>query len=137
MTVRVEYPGGEPNGLAAMIGGLIEANLAQHPEREALLKPSRIAIVAHDAHVALTLEIEPGRVLVWNGLHGKADVMVRSDAETLTELTSVPLRLGLPNAMTKAGREVTRKLVRGELKVAGLARHPGVVSRLNRLLSVA
>ena len=137
MTVRVEYPGGEPNGLAAMIGGLIEANLAQHPERETLLKPATVAIVAHDAHVALTLEIEPGRVLVWNGLHGKPEVMVRSDAETLTDLTSVPLRLGLPNAMTKPGREVTRKLVRGQLRVAGLVRHPGVVSRLNRLLSVA
>ena len=137
MTVRVEFPDGEPNGLAAMIGGLVQANLLQHPEREALLKPATIAIVADDAHVALTLELEPGRVLVWNGLHGRPDVMVRSDSETLTELTSVPLRLGLPNAMTKPGREVTRKLVRGQLRVVGLVRHAGVVSRLNRLLSVA
>ena len=35
MTVRVEYLDDEPNGLAAMMGGLIEANLvhglATHP----------------------------------------------------------------------------------------------------------
>jgi hypothetical protein len=32
---------------------------------------------------------------------------------------------------------VSAKLVKGDLKVRGLLRHPAVVSRLNRLLSVA
>jgi hypothetical protein len=39
--------------------------------------------------------------------------------------------------MTAEGRAVTRKLLTGDLKVRGLMSHPGVVSRLNRLLSVA
>jgi hypothetical protein len=132
----VEYIDAEPNGLAAMIGGLIEANLAQHPEREALLRPALVGIEAADADVALTLRLAPGRVHVANGIVGRPQVVVRADSETLTDLTSVPLRLGFPDALTSEGRVVTAKLLRGTLKVKGLLSRPGVVSRLNRLLSV-
>jgi hypothetical protein len=137
VAVRVQYLDGDPNGLAAMIGGIIEGNLAAHPEREALLKPAHVGIVASDAGVALTLRLAPGRVTVANGLVGRPQVVIRSDSGTLTDLTSVPLRFGFPDATTPAGRSATKKLLRGELKVQGLALHPGMLSRLNRLLSVA
>jgi hypothetical protein len=39
--------------------------------------------------------------------------------------------------MTAQGRAATGKLVRRDLRVHGLIRHPGIVARLNRLLSVA
>jgi hypothetical protein len=137
VAVRVEYLDGEPNGLAAMIGGLIEANLEAHPERAALLRPALVGIVAVDAGVALTLRLAPGRVTVGNGLSGRTQVVIRTDSETLADLTSVPLRFGFPDPATPAGREATRKLLKRRLKVQGLPRHPGIVSRLNRLLSVA
>jgi hypothetical protein len=137
VSVRVEYLDEEPNGLAAMIGGLIEGNLSQHPEREALLRPAHVGIVAVDAGVALTLRLAPGRVTVANGLARRSQVVIRTDSETLTELTSVPLRFGFPDATKRAGREATAKMLKGSLKVQGLALHPGIVSRLNRLLSVA
>ncbi|MGH2692049.1 MAG: hypothetical protein ACRDHM_06060 [Actinomycetota bacterium] len=137
MTAKVEFVDGEPNGIAAMIGGLIEANLASHPERSKLLKPAIVGIVAEDAHVSLTLRISPGKVTVANGLAPRTDVMVRADSETLTELSSTPLRLGFPDSFTRAGRAVTGKLFSGTLRVQGLLRHAGTVSRLNRLLSVS
>jgi hypothetical protein len=96
-----------------------------------------VGLVARDAGVAITLRIAPRRVTVADGLGGRPQVVVEADSDTLTELSSVPLRFGFPDAMTPDGRAVTRKLTTGELKVRGLARHPGVVSRLNRLLSVA
>jgi hypothetical protein len=133
----VEFLDAEPSGLASMIGGLIEANLAAHPERASLLRPAVVGLVARDAGVAITLRIAPRRVTVADGLGGRPQVVVEADSDTLTELSSVPLRFGFPDAMTPDGRAVTRKLTTGELKVRGLARHPGVVSRLNRLLSVA
>jgi hypothetical protein len=119
-----------------MIGGLIEGNLTSHPERERLLRPAVIGILADDAGVGITLRISPGRVVVANGVVGRPDVLVRTDSGTLTELSSAPLRFGFPDAMTADGRAITRKLAKGELKVKGLRRHPGVVTRLNRLLSV-
>lgn len=136
MTPTVEFLDQEPNGIAAMLGGLIQANLADHPERSALLKPAVVGIVAEDAHVALTLGISPEGVTVRNGLAPRVDVLVRSDAQTLTEMSSTPLRLGFPDAFSAAGRAVTRKLFSGSLRVQGLIRHAGTVSRLNRLLSV-
>lgn len=135
--MRVEYADAEPNGLAAMIGGLIEANVAAHPERSRLLgPPAVVGIEARDADVACTLRMAPGRVVVSNGLTGPLAVVVRADGETLTELTAAPLRLGYPDPTTASGRAVTAKLMRRELSVRGLLLHPVMVSRLTRLLSV-
>ena len=136
MTASVRYLDAEPNGLAAMIGGLIEGNLAQHPERKRLLKPATITIEAPDADVSLTIRLRPGEVIVANGVRGRPDLFVRAPSETLIELSSVPLRFGLPDSLTKEGREVNRKLLRGEIKVKGMWSHLGTLVRLNKLLSV-
>jgi hypothetical protein len=136
VTAKVEYTDAEPNGLAEMLGGLIEGNLAAHPEREKLLKPAVIAITAPDAEVSITLQIAPGRVAVSNGMRGKPDLRVTAPSDTLIELSSVPLRFGLPDNMTKGGREVTGKLMKGKIKVKGMARAPAKLARLNKLLSV-
>ena len=136
MTPTVEFLDPEPNGIAAMLGGLIQANLVNHPDRASLLKPAVVGIVAEDAHVALTLRISPDRVTVRNGLAPHVDVLVRTDAVTLTEMSTTPLRLGFPDAFSKAGRAITRKLFSGTLTVRGLILHAATVSRLNRLLSV-
>jgi hypothetical protein len=136
MAATVEYVDEEPNGLAAMLGGLIEANLRQHPEREALLRPAVVGITAPDADVSVTLQIAPGRVGVANGLQGKPHLLVTTDSDTLIELSSVPLRFGLPDSLTKGGRAVNAKLFRGTIKVHGMTRHLGKLARLNKLLSV-
>lgn len=136
MTAKVEYTDADPNGLAEMIGGLIEGNLSAHPERQTLLKPAVIAITAPDAEVSITLQIAPGRVAVSNGVRGKPDLRVTAPSDTLIELSSVPLRFGLPDNMTKGGREVTGKLMKGTIKVKGIARAPAKLARLNKLLSV-
>jgi hypothetical protein len=135
MAAKVEYTDADPNGLAEMIGGLIEGNLAVHPERQTLLKPAVIAITAPDAEVSITLQIAPGRVAVSNGVRGKPDLRVTAPSDTLIELSSVPLRFGLPDNMTKGGREVTGKLMKGKIKVKGIARAPAKLARLNKLLS--
>jgi hypothetical protein len=133
----VEFLDAEPNGIATMLGGLIEANLAQHPEREALLRPMAVAITAPDAGVSVTIRAAPGRVTVANGVVGSPpDLHVRADSATLVELSSVPLSFGLPDLMTKEGRAVNRRLLKGEIKVRGMWRHLGKLSRFNRLLSV-
>jgi hypothetical protein len=137
VTATVVYPDPEPNGLASMLGGLIEGNLAAHPEREALLaKPATFGIVAGDIGVTVSIRLQPGKVTVRNGLVGRPNIMVDTDSETLVGLSSVPLRFGMPDAMTKEGREVNRKLLKKQLRVKGLVRHPAKLARLNKLLSV-
>jgi hypothetical protein len=135
--MNVTYTDPEPNGLATMIGGLIQANLEQHPERAALLaKPATFGITAPDAEVSITIRLSAGGVEVANGIHGKPDVSVRAGSETLVGLSAVPLRFGMPDAMTKEGRAVTAKLFTGELKVKGLILRSSKLAKLNKLLSV-
>ena len=135
--MNVRYWDAEPNGLAAMLGGLIQGNLDAHPERAALLSsPATYAIVAPDVDVGVSIRLHGGSVTVRNGVIGRPDIVITADSDALLGLSSVPLRFGLPDAMTEEGREVTRKLLKGELKVKGLLLHPLKLARLNKLLSV-
>jgi hypothetical protein len=137
VAVTVTYLDQEPNGLAAMLGGVIEGNLAAHPEREALLaERATYAIVAQDVDVAVSIRLGDGAVKVRGGVVGRPDVLVQADSDTLISLSTVPLRFGLPDATTPEGRAVMKKLVRRELRVKGLVRHPGKLARLNKLLAV-
>ncbi|HEY6677620.1 MAG TPA: hypothetical protein VI411_01830, partial [Actinomycetota bacterium] len=62
--MNVAYADREPNGLAAMVGGLIEANLRQHPERRSLLRPAVVELVAVDAGVSVRIALSPRQVTV-------------------------------------------------------------------------
>ncbi len=135
MTVELLDP--EPNGLAEMVAGLIEANLRRHPARRSLLEPAVIALTAPDAGVSVTIGLAPGRVTVSNGEHpGRADLRIRADSATLLDLAAAPLRFGLPDVLSAAGRRVVGKLLAGRVGIAGMIRHPGKLARLNKLLSV-
>jgi len=137
MTATVEYPDPEPNGLVSMLGGLLEGNLTAHPDRERFLSSvATYGLKAPDVGVEVSIRLAPGKITVRNGIVGKPEVVVETDAETLVGLSSVPLRLGLPDISTKEGREVNQKLLKGQLKVKGLFLHPGKLARLNKLLTV-
>jgi hypothetical protein len=137
--VSVVYADREPNGLAAMVGGLIEANLRQHPERGSLLRPAVIELVAVDADVSVRIALSPGRVTVSNGSSrpSRPRVGVVADSDGLLLLSSAPLRFGLPDPMSSDGRGVLAKVLRREIRISGLVAHPLTVARFAQLLSVA
>jgi len=133
----VIYVDAEPNGLARMVGGLIEANLFHHPRRSRLLRPAVVDLVALDAEVAVNLEIDRQEVRVANGTaDGRANVRVTTDSLSLVELAGAPLRLGLPDVFHAEGRSIARKILGRRMRVEGLLRHPLTLSRVTRLLSV-
>ena len=134
--MTVEYLDPEPNGLAGMVGGLIQGNLERDPSRRALLRPARIGISASDAEVSISLHLSPGVVTVAGGLTEPLHLEVLAESDVLLELTAVPLRFGMPDVFAAEGRAVVGKLLSRRLRVRGLLRHPGKVARLNRLLSV-
>jgi hypothetical protein len=137
VTVTVEFGDAEPNGLATMMGGIIQANLEAHPERESLLdRVTTYSIRASDIDVAVSIRLSPGRVQVRNGVVGRPSVRIESDSNTLVGLSGVPLRFGLPDVTRKEGREVLRSVGKRRLRVRGLVAHPRALGRLNKLLSV-
>lgn len=135
--MNVRYPDGEPAGLAALVGGLLEANLRAHPRRARLLRPARVGISAPDAGASVLLVLEPAGPLVGGPLDGPVDVHVIADSARLIELVGAPLRLGLPDPLRPQGRRVLAAIARGEIRILGLLRHPLLVRRLACLLSVA
>jgi hypothetical protein len=137
--VNVVYADLEPNGLAAMVGGLIEANLRQHPERLSLLRPAVVELVAADAGVSVRIALSPRQVTVSNGSSppDRPRVRVVADSDGLLLLSSAPLRFGLPDPMSSDGRAVLAKVLRRQIRISGLVAHPLTVARFATLLSVA
>ena len=129
MTITVV--GGEPSGLASMVADLIEQNLARDPARMALLRKSVAVLDAPDADVTVFLRIERDGVRVGDG-----DVP-DADSGRLLDLTTVPLRAGLPDPLRPVGRAIVGDLLRGRIRIRGLLRHPVRLGRLTKLLSVA
>lgn len=134
----VAFTGPEPNGLANLIGRLLEANLEADPRRRRLVRSAVVGIDATDADVSVTVRLERDRVEVANGGPGlRAHVTVEAHAQDLLELAAAPLRLGLPDVLRRPGRTVVRRILARDVRVSGMFRHPIRMSRFLRLLSVA
>lgn len=127
----------EPSGLARMLAGLIESNLARDPERGRLLRPTTVVIDAADAGVAVTVRLSPGRVAIANGAAGRADIRIRAAAHDLLALANAPLRLGLPDPLRPRGRAMLRDVLAGRVRISGMLAHSAALARFARLLSVA
>lgn len=135
MTVTVI--GAEPNGLATMLAGLLEANLEREPRRRSLLRSGVVELDAEDADVGVLIRLDHGAVTVANA-DGRPDaaVRIRAISTDLLALSSVPLRFGLPDPLDRDGRAVLGAIARRRIRISGLWTHPVLISRVARLLSV-
>jgi hypothetical protein len=129
----------EPSGLAQLVAGLVEAAVAADPRRARLLETTRGAaqLDVPDAGVTVGLKFVPGTLTVTSAAVPGADVRLVTDAATLLELSTVPLRLGLPDPLTAPGRAIVRQLVSGGIRVRGLPFGLPMLRTVTRLLSVS
>jgi len=136
VTVRVVLDRAGPSGLAAILGGLIEQNLARDPARVRLLRPAMICIEAIDAEVGITIRIQGDRVEIVDGLAGDAQISITATSGDLLRLTDAPLRFGLPDALRPQGRAILRDVLSRRVLIRGMLSHPARLARLTKLLSV-
>ncbi len=133
-------PGADANGLALMVASLISQNLADAPEkrRDFARMHGRVAIVAEDAGVAITLAFDRGRLEVHDGIAGMPDVTVRADSDDVIALSQVELtrRFALPDPRGGNTRKVFQRSRGGQIRVYGALFHPALVLRLTRVMSV-
>lgn len=143
MTVR--FADAEPNGLADLVGRLIETNLRTEPDRRRLLADTIVVLQASDAATEATVTLSSAGVDVANGrakgpargLEGRrAHLVIAADAYDLIEVAGAPLRFGFPDVMRPQGRAVIRRIATRRVRVSGMLRHPIRLSRFTRLLSV-
>jgi hypothetical protein len=135
--VTVRSADAEPNGLAELVGRLIETNLEAEPGRRALLRDTVVRLTASDAAIEATVTLSSAGVDVSNGPAGRRPhLVIAADAYELIELASAPLRFGFPDALHPRGRSVIRRIATRRVRVSGMLRHPIRLSRFTRLLSV-
>jgi hypothetical protein len=127
----------EAPGLGELIADIVRGNIAADARRADLLDGmrGRINITATDAGVTTGL-LFTGSALNVGSAFDRADVWVEGDADTLMELSSVPLRFGTPDPLSAGGRAVLGKVATGKLKIKGLPMHARLLTRFQRLLSV-
>ena len=144
--IKLAEDAGE-NGLAGMLAELVRQNLEAKPHKRADFEAlsGRVAIVADDADVALTLEFERGgRLTICDGIAGIPQVTIRGPSGAIIAMSNIPLTrwLGLPIPSSrdleaaKAMRELYAATRAGRLHVYGMATHPRMVMKLTRLMSI-
>jgi hypothetical protein len=135
----VEYADDEPSAFASMLGGLIEANVRTHAEKENdfdSLK-ARVGIFVTDIDEGVTLDFKGGQLIVHNGLEPKRTLTIRTDADTVMSLSNLKIGLfGLPVYYDGVGRGVAAKLLQGKLKIDGLLPNVLTLNRVTRIFSV-
>jgi hypothetical protein len=135
----VEYADDEPSAFASMLGGLIEANVRTHPEKERDFDSlvARVGIWVTDIDEGVTLEFKGGRLVVHNGLKPRRTFTIRADAETVMNLSNLKIGpFGLPVYVDSVGRGVAWKLVRGKLRIDGLLPNVMTLNTVTRIFSV-
>ena len=135
----VEYASKEPSAFAAMLGGLIEANVLANPNKrkdfDALA--ARVGIWVTDIDEGVTLVFGACRLTVHNGLEPRRTLTIRADAETVMSLSNLKIGpLGLPVYYDETGRGVALKLMRGKLRIDGLLTNVATLNRVTRVFSV-
>jgi len=139
--VTVRFADAEPNGLADLVGRLIETNLETEHGRRRLLRHTIVLLQASDAGIEATVTLSSAGVDVANGpAKGRGGrrphLVIAADAYDLIELANAPLRFGFPDVMRPQGRSVIRRIATRRVRVSGMLTHPIRLSRFTRLLSV-
>ncbi|MEK6606294.1 MAG: hypothetical protein AABZ30_01415 [Myxococcota bacterium] len=78
---------------------------------------------------------------MYDGLAAEPELVITTASEKITALSLLPIRrlgpLRLPDYASAPGRAIVADLLRGDVTIRGLWRHPIALTRLTRLLSVA
>jgi hypothetical protein len=131
----VVEPGFE--GLAVMLADLINGNIAKHPDRVSLINghAATVNLHVHDIDMNIGLSFTGTELRIGETI-GEPDMSITTDSDTLLEMTAVPLRFGMPDQLTTAGRSMAAKLLNGEVKVKGLPKQLPLMIRLQKLFTI-
>lgn len=141
MPVVIELaPGAGENGLVTMLADLLRQNLEDHPRKQADFEKldGRVAIVAEDAGVALTLEFQRGKLVLHSGIVGIPDVTVRAPSDDVMAMSLVELtpKRALPDPRGETMKKVWAGMRSGRIQVYGALFHAPLMFRLTRVMSV-
>lgn len=131
--------GAKDVGLAEMLYHLIRQNLEQKPQKVSSFEVLNlnVVIVARDIDITVTLAFRRGQLTLYNGVVGKADLKIIADHDAILTLSLINVFMGLPNYLDKTGRDILKRLFRGNIKIEGLLKHPLQLTHLTKVFSVS
>lgn len=122
-----------------MLGGLIDANIANNPAQRKDFDElkARVGVWVTDIDEGVTLEFQGGSLIVSNGLKPKRHITIRTDAETVMNLSNLRIGMfGMPVYYDEVGRGVAAKLLQGKLRIEGLLGNIATLNTVTRIFSV-
>ncbi len=119
---KIQLAEGSHSELAVALCHAVTSTLERHPERGQALAAMRgpVLVRAEDTGEAVTLVFADGGLRIEDGETGAAPIRIVGDRDTILALTRLPLRRGLPDLRSDAGRLVFKRQLGGELTVRGL-----------------
>jgi hypothetical protein len=135
----VTYSDPEPSAFAAMLGGLIDANIASNSARRKDFDDlrARVGVWVTDIDEGVTLDFQGGALVVSNGLKPKRDITIRTDADTVMNLSNLRIGLfGMPVYYDDVGRGIAARLLQGKLRIDGLLGNIATLNTVTRIFSV-
>lgn len=141
-------PGAHDNGLASMLAELVVANLLDNPAKahDFTRLGGRVAIIAEDAGVSLTLHFQHGKLVVHDGIAGLPDVTIVAPSDEVMKLSLVELRevrlgrdrtLALPDPRGENARAIQKAVLERRVRIHGLLSNLPLLLRLTRVMSVS
>jgi hypothetical protein len=127
------------NGLAHMLASLLQQNVAERPQKAALLTSMRrtFTIIGSDMGLIVTLRFSRDGVTVHDGIEGAPHIIIIADSETLLDLTRLKVLYGaVPVMWDEVGRSVFDKMRKGELVIKGALPYLKDFGRFAYLMSV-
>ncbi|RJP68047.1 MAG: hypothetical protein C4532_13500 [Candidatus Abyssobacteria bacterium SURF_17] len=116
---------GEPSGLAMMLAQYFEQNIRDFPRKNEQASRIRgaLAIRALEGDVNVTLRFKNGEIEILDGRADDAKVLICGGIFSLTELAT-------------GGASALRKFATGELKTHSAWKHPLLMFRVGRFMSL-
>jgi len=134
-------PRANESALAEMLATMLRQNLDERPEKAADFEKmrGRVGIEVPDLDQRVTLKFEGGRLTIHGDLVGIPDVLVRTDWESVMQMSLVEIdaRTGLPDLRKPVARDVAERSRKGAIEVHGAAANLSLLLRLTRVMSVA
>jgi hypothetical protein len=138
--VRI-YDGDDANGVASMVGVLIEQNFENFPNRIKIARriPRPVTVFSTDTDAACTVVFGTNEAVVYNDVLGRPSVTVIATVDQLLDVSQLEMRAGglLPvGFFTKRGMSVLGNILSHKLVVKGLLTHTLTSLRFIALVSV-
>lgn len=131
-------PGADDNGLATMLATMMAQNLADHPERQRTFGrlAGRVAIIAEDADVSLTVRLRRGRAIFHDGIVGIPDLTIRGGFEQIGDMSRMESIGAIPDPRGVVNRAMVRALRERKLRIFGLPWGLPLLVGMGELLAV-